>query len=297
MPIGFARYGAKVIVNDIKNPFTVVEEINKLYGEGSAIPDSHDVVTEASLIIQTATKKFQKVDILVNNAGILRDKSFLKMRDEDWFAVLKVHLFSTFALSKAVWPIFTKQKSGFIINTTSTSGIYGNFGQANYAAAKAAILGFSRTIALEGAKRGIIVNVIAPHAETAMTKTIFSEKELSNHFNASQVSPFVVLLASEELQKSSKKLVNGQLFEVGGGWCGQTRWQRSSGYVSINEIIEPEEIKEHWNQITNFSSNAINPELYGGFLNGNFTSCTKGTYVKGFQRRGVQIYYQRLHLI
>ncbi|CAI4046494.1 hypothetical protein SUVZ_11G2220 [Saccharomyces uvarum] len=255
----FARYGAKVIVNDIKNPFTVVEEINKLYGEGSAIPDSHDVVTEAPLIIQTATKKFQKVDVLVNNAGILRDKSFLKMRDEDWFAVLKVHLFSTFALSKAVWPIFTKQKSGFIINTTSTSGIYGNFGQANYAAAKAAILGFSRTIALEGAKRGIIVNVIAPHAETAMTKTIFSEKELSNHFSASQVSPFVVLLASEELQKSSRKLINGQLFEVGGGWCGQTRWQRSSGYVSINEIIEPEEIKGHWNQITNFSSNTINP--------------------------------------
>ncbi|AJS33480.1 Fox2p [Saccharomyces cerevisiae YJM451] len=257
--IWFARYGAKVVVNDIKDPFSVVEEINKLYGEGTAIPDSHDVVTEAPLIIQTAISKFQRVDILANNAGILRDKSFLKMKDEEWFAVLKVHLFSTFSLSKAVWPVFTKQKSGFIINTTSTSGIYGNFGQANYAAAKAAILGFSKTIALEGAKRGIIVNVIAPHAETAMTKTIFSEKELSNHFDASQVSPLVVLLASEELQKYSGRRVIGQLFEVGGGWCGQTRWQRSSGYVSIKETIEPEEIKENWNHITDFSRNTINP--------------------------------------
>ncbi|CAI4045079.1 bifunctional hydroxyacyl-CoA dehydrogenase/enoyl-CoA hydratase FOX2 SKDI_11G2210 [Saccharomyces kudriavzevii IFO 1802] len=255
----FARYGAKVVVNDIKNPFSVVEEINKMYGEGTAVPDSHDVVTEAPHIIETAINKFQKVNILVNNAGILRDRSFVKMKDEEWFAVLKVHLFSTFALSKAVWPIFTKQKSGFVINTTSTSGIYGNFGQANYAAAKAAILGFSKTIALEGAKRGIIVNVIAPHAETAMTKTIFSEKELSNHFDASQVSPFVVLLASEELQKNSGGKVNGQLFEVGGGWCGQTRWQRSSGYVSIKEIIEPEEIRENWSHITDFSGNTTNP--------------------------------------
>ena len=85
----FARYGAKVVVNDIKNPFSVVEEINKLYGEGTAISDTHDVVTEAQSIIDTATEKFKRVDILVNNAGILRDRSFLKMKDEEWFAVLK----------------------------------------------------------------------------------------------------------------------------------------------------------------------------------------------------------------
>ena len=92
-----------------------------------------------------------------------------------------------------------------------------------------------------------------------MTKTIFSDKELSNHFDASQVSPLVVLLASEELQRNSSRKVIGQLFEVGGGWCGQTRWQRSSGYVSIKDTIEPEEIKENWNHITDFSGNTINP--------------------------------------
>ncbi|MCG8711162.1 SDR family NAD(P)-dependent oxidoreductase, partial [Brenneria sp. 4F2] len=90
-------------------------------------------------------------------------------------AVLQVHLFATFARCKAVWPVFMKQKSGYILNVTSTTGIYGNFGQANYSAAKSAILGFSKTIAIEGASRGIIVNVIAPHAETAMTRTIFRD--------------------------------------------------------------------------------------------------------------------------
>lgn len=255
----FAKYGARVVVNDIKDPNTVVNEINSKYGEGRAIPDTHNVVTEANQVIETAMKAYGRVDVLVNNAGILRDRSFLKMTDQEWFAVVQVHLYSTFLLSKAVWPIFLKQKGGHIINTTSTSGIYGNFGQANYAAAKAAILGFSRTIAVEGAKRGIRVNIIAPHAETAMTKTIFSEKELANHFDASQVSPLVVLLASDELQRTNKKGVNGQLFEVGGGWVGQTRWQRAAGYVCLEDNVTPEALKENWKQVVNFSGHTTNP--------------------------------------
>ncbi|CCD27385.1 bifunctional hydroxyacyl-CoA dehydrogenase/enoyl-CoA hydratase FOX2 NDAI_0K01940 [Naumovozyma dairenensis CBS 421] len=258
--IWFAKYGANVLVNDIRDPNTVVNEINKLYGEGTAMPDSHDVVTQAQFIIDNALKQFGHIDILVNNAGILRDRSFLKMKDDEWNSVIKVHLYSTFAMCKAVWPVFLKQKSGgSIINTTSTSGIYGNFGQANYAAAKAAILGFSRTIAIEGFKKNIIVNIIAPHAETAMTKSIFGEKELANHFDVSQVSPFVVLLASKELQdvNSKKGGVKGQLFEVGGGWCGQTRWQRSGGFVSTEQDITPELLKAHWNEVTNFKSGTV----------------------------------------
>ncbi|CCF58003.1 hypothetical protein KAFR_0D03550 [Kazachstania africana CBS 2517] len=259
--IWFAKYGAKIVINDIKDPASVVEEINQRYGSKTAIADTHNIITESQQIIENTIKEFGRVDVLINNAGILRDKSFLKMTDEEWYSVLQVHLFATFAMCKAVWPVFLKQNSGYIINTTSTSGIYGNFGQANYAAAKAAILGFSRTLAIEGQKKNIKVNVIAPHAETAMTKTIFSERELRNHFDASQVSPFVVLLASEELQKVvGKKGVNGQLFEVGGGWCGQTRWQRSPGYVSLDPHITPEIIKEHWNQVTSFpKTKSINP--------------------------------------
>ncbi|SCW04466.1 LAFE_0H14158g1_1 [Lachancea fermentati] len=249
--IYFAKYGAKVVVNDIKSPDHVVNEINELYGPGSAVPDKHDVVKQSEEIVKTCLEAFGRVDVLVNNAGVLRDRSFIKMTDEEWDIVEKVHLFSTFGLCKAVWPIFVRQKSGTIINTTSTSGIYGNFGQANYAAAKAAILGFSKTLAIEGSKFGIKINIVAPHAETAMTKTIFSEKELGNHFDPSQVSPFFVLLASDELDKKVGRSVTGELFEVGGGWCGQTRWQRSKGVVSLQP--SPEYIRDNWKQITDFT--------------------------------------------
>lgn len=250
----FVKYGAKVVINDIKDPSQLVKELNDKFGNDTAMADTHNIITESQQIVENALKKFGRVDILINNAGILRDKSFLKMTEQDWNDVLQVHLFATYSMCKAVWPTFLKQKSGFIINTTSTSGIYGNFGQANYAAAKAAILGFSKTLAIEGLKKGIRVNIIAPHAETSMTKTIFGEKELQNHFDPGFVSPFVVLLASEELQKLNKRTpVTGLLYEVGGGWCGQTRWQRGPGFVSRAKIITPEILRDHWNEITNFT--------------------------------------------
>lgn len=252
--IWFAKYGAKVVINDIRNANTVVDELNNKYGKGTAVPDSHNIINESQQIIDTALKAFGRVDVLCNNAGILRDKSFLKMTDQDWNDVLQVHLYATYSMCKSVWPVFLKQKSGYIINTTSTSGIYGNFGQANYAAAKAAILGFSKTLAIEGLKKGIRVNIIAPHAETAMTKTIFGDKELQNHFDAGFVSPLVVLLASEELHKLNKRTpINGMLYEVGGGWIGQTRWQRGPGFVSRLENITPEVIRDNWNEVVNFT--------------------------------------------
>ncbi|SCU97700.1 LAMI_0F11034g1_1 [Lachancea mirantina] len=247
----FAKYGAKVVVNDIRAPEPVVDEINKLYGSNRAISDKHDVVAEPEAIVKTALDAFGTVDVLVNNAGILRDRSFVKMTDAEWDAVLKVHLVSTFGLCKAVWPIFSHNKKGCILNTTSTSGIYGNFGQANYAAAKAAVLGLSKTLAIEGAKIGIRVNAVAPHAETAMTKTIFSDRELQNHFDPALVSPFFVLLASDELSKVSKAPVTGRLFEVGGGWCSETRWQRAEGAVSMSP--DPEFLRDHWSQVCNFN--------------------------------------------
>lgn len=251
----FARYGAKIVVNDIKNPHSVVEELNEKYGPGTATGDTHNIITEAPLIVKNTINTFGRIDVLVNNAGILRDKSFQKMTDDKWFAVLQVHLFATFAMCKAVWPVFIKQKSGYIVNVASTSGIYGNFGQANYSAAKSAILGFSKTIAIEGAKKGIVVNIVAPHAETAMTRTIFKEEELQNHFEPSQVSPFIVLLSSEELQLrvGGKAGVRGQLFEVGGGWVGKTRFQRSSGFVAVGDDATLETLSSNWYKVVDFS--------------------------------------------
>ncbi|KAG0680292.1 hypothetical protein C6P40_004389 [Pichia californica] len=242
----FAKYGAKVVVNDFKDPFSVVDEIIK--NGGIAVGSKHDVYAETDQIIKTALDKFGTVDILINNAGILRDRSFIKMTQQEWDQVIQIHILATYKLCKLVWPIFQEKKSGFIINTTSTSGIYGNFGQANYASAKAGILAFTRTLAIEGKKANIKCNAIAPHAETAMTKTIFKENEL-NKFSTSQVSPMVVLLCSEEIGG-----ITGELYEVGAGWIGNTRWQRAKGAVCHDEHITPEFIKENWKDVVDFSN-------------------------------------------
>ncbi|ODV83802.1 hypothetical protein CANARDRAFT_9361 [[Candida] arabinofermentans NRRL YB-2248] len=241
----FAKYGAKVVVNDFRDPETVVNEI-KAAG-GIAVGSKHDVYSQAEEIVKTAINSYGTVDILINNAGILRDRSFQKMTQQEWDQVMQIHLLATFRLCKLVWPIFSEKKSGFIVNTTSTSGIYGNFGQANYASAKAAVLAFSRTLAIEGKKANIRVNAIAPHAETAMTKTIFKESEM-NKFSPDQVSPFVVLLSSEELN------ITGELFEVGAGWVGNTRWQRAKGAVSHDSPIEVEFVRDNWKDIVDYSS-------------------------------------------
>lgn len=246
----FAKYGAKVVVNDFKDPDSCVEEIKAKGGE--AVGAKFDVYSEAEKIVETALKTFGRVDILINNAGILRDRSFAKMSQQEWDQVLLIHLFATFRLTKLCWPIFLKQKFGRIINTTSTSGIYGNFGQANYAAAKAAILGFSRTLAIEGAKQNIITNIIAPHAETAMTKTIFSEKEM-NKFDPSQVSPLLIVLTQD------KPPTNGELFEVGGGWIGNTRWQRAKGVVIHDSPPSIESVAENIETICKFGPDSLHP--------------------------------------
>ena len=253
----FGKYGAKVVVNDIANPDNVVNEIRQAGGD--AVGNKSNVVTEGEGIIKTALDTYGRVDVLVNNAGILRDRSFLKMTDAEWDQIQDIHVLAPYRLSKLVWPLFLKQKSGTIINMTSTSGIYGSFGQANYAAAKCGIIGFTKTLAIEGAKHGIRAVAIAPHAETAMTKTIFKEDEF-NKFDPSQVSPFVVLAASDAINAS------GLVFEVGAGWIGNTRWQTAKGAVGKGEI-EPEFIRDHWNEIVDFSEPAYNKSTQDSSLN------------------------------
>lgn len=134
-----AKAGAKVVVNDLANPDNVVQEIQKLGGE--AVGNKANVL-DGDAVIKTAIDKWGRVDILINNAGILRDKAFTNMTDEQWDVILDVHLKGTYKCSKAAYPYMLKQKYGRIVNTTSTSGIYGNFGQANYAAAVSLVLPF-----------------------------------------------------------------------------------------------------------------------------------------------------------
>ncbi|CAN3366739.1 peroxisomal hydratase-dehydrogenase-epimerase [Diutina catenulata] len=246
-----ASYGAKVVVNDFKDASKTVEEIKAAGGDAHA--DQHDVAKDAKAIVDNVIGKYGRLDILINNAGILRDKSFAKMTDAEWFSVQQVHLIGTASLCSLAWPHMMKQNFGRIVNITSTSGIYGNFGQANYSSAKAAILGLSKTLAIEGAKSNIKVNIVAPHAETAMTLTVFREED-KNLYPPALVAPLLVYLSSDELE------LTGSLFEAGGGWIGFTRWQRAKGAVAKKDAdVTPEFVASHIEDITDFSKDTANP--------------------------------------
>lgn len=250
----FAKCGAKVVVNDLVNPETVVQEIQKLGGQAVGVKASAE---DGDTVVKAAIDAYGRIDIIINNAGILRDKAFANMDDKMFQQVLDVHLRGTYKVTKAAWPYLLKQKYGRIVNTTSTSGIYGNFGQANYAAAKCGILGFSRALAREGKKYNIYVNTIAPNAGTNMTRSIMPE-EMVQAFKPDYVAPCVLLLCSDKVPEPS----TGRLFEVGSGWVAETRWQRSGGaQFPVDIKLEPEHVKAQWTKVLNFEDGrADHPE-------------------------------------
>ncbi|KAJ6002528.1 peroxisomal multifunctional beta-oxidation protein [Penicillium sp. IBT 35674x] len=250
-----AKLGASVVVNDLMNPGPVVEEI-RAFG-GTAVPNKSSA-EDGDAVIKTAIDNFGRIDILINNAGILRDKSFQNMTEKIWDEVGNVHLRATYKCSKAAYPYMVKQKYGRIVNTTSTSGIYGNYGQTNYAAAKTAIIGFSRALALEGRKYNIQVNCISPSAGTNLTKAVLSEEVVKSR-KPDFVAPIVVLLCSDKAPATA----SGQVFEAGCGWQARTRFQRSDGVdFPLNARLTPEKILDRWQDITSFTTGkASNPEV------------------------------------
>ncbi|KAJ4152131.1 bifunctional hydroxyacyl-CoA dehydrogenase/enoyl-CoA hydratase fox2 [Fusarium oxysporum] len=191
--VAFAKHGATVIVNDVRGSEIVAQEIRQLGGKALAIESS---VEDGEAIVNAAIDNFGRLDIVVNNAGILRDRAFSNVSEELWDEVLNVHFRGTYSVTRAAWPYLLKQRYGRILNTTSTSGIYGSFGQANYAAAKCGVLGFSRALALEGAKHTIYVNAITPNAGTAMTTTIWP-RETVETLNPDQIAPLALVLCSD----------------------------------------------------------------------------------------------------
>ncbi|EEH40042.1 peroxisomal multifunctional enzyme [Paracoccidioides lutzii Pb01] len=248
----FSKLGAAVVVNDLVDPESVVQEIRKAGGKAVGSKAS---VEDGEAVVKPAIDAFGRIDILINNAGILRDKAFTNMDDNLWNTVMNVHLRGTYSVTKAAWPHFLKQKYGRVVNTTSTSGIYGNFGQANYAAAKLGILGFSRALALEGAKYNIFVNTIAPNAGTQLTRTVMPE-ELVQAFKPEYVAPLVVLLCSDKLPEPTKGL-----YECGSGWFTKTRWQRSGGHgFPVDVKLTPEAVKSEWKNIVTFGARSDHPE-------------------------------------
>lgn len=202
--LALAKRGAKVVVNDLGDASgqsaaadKVVEEIRAAGGEAMSNGASVTDIAAVEAMVKSAMDAWGRIDILVNNAGILRDKSFLKMSLEDFQLVVDVHLMGSVNCTKAVWEIMREQKYGRIIMTTSSSGLYGNFGQSNYGAAKLGVVGLMQTLSLEGAKYNIRVNSLAPTAATQMTENLMPEEVLAQ-LKPELVSPAVVFMASED---------------------------------------------------------------------------------------------------
>ena len=251
--LGLAARGAKVVVNDLgvaadgqgrssAAAEAVAAEI--IAAGGEAFAHGADVSSESDVkdMVQQAMDKWGRIDILINNAGILRDKTFSKMPLEDFKKVVDVHLTGTATVTHTVWPIMREQGYGRIVLTASSSGLYGNFGQSNYGAAKAAMMGLMNVLHLEGARDNIRVNTLAPTATTRMTEELFTP-EVGELLRPETITPGVLYLVSED---APSRVILG----AGGGSFAQTRVYETKGITLAGDDITPENVAAQWEQIT-----------------------------------------------
>jgi NAD(P)-dependent dehydrogenase (short-subunit alcohol dehydrogenase family) len=246
-----ARWGARVVVNDV-SPAAAEAVASEIRADGGmAIPVAASVTDEMAVagLVRHTLAEWERVDILVNNAGILRDKSFAKMTLDDFRVVLDVHLMGSVICTKAVWEPMRAQKFGRIVMTTSSSGLYGNFGQANYSAAKMALVGLMQTLALEGEKYDIRVNCLAPSAATQMTRGILSDASL-DALNPALVSP--VLLALVQDDAPTRAIVC-----AGGGHFARAAVTLSQGTFVGGGDDAGERVIANWNRISDRSGEMV----------------------------------------
>jgi len=247
-----ARRGAKVVVNDIGGArdgtghsdaaLKVVEEIEQI--GGAAMSNGGDVAEFAQMeeMVAKAKEKFGGVHILINNAGILRDKSFAKMTMEDFELVVKVHLIGSANCTKAVWETMREQNYGRILMTASSTGLFGNFGQANYGAAKLGLAGLTKTLYLEGAKNNIRVNTLSPVAGTRMTEDLGMPDDFFQALSPENVAPAVLYLVSEDAPTN-------MIIGAGAGAYQAAYVTLTPGVALPPEERTPEGIAAHWNEI------------------------------------------------
>jgi NAD(P)-dependent dehydrogenase (short-subunit alcohol dehydrogenase family) len=246
-----ASRGALIVVNDLGGAVDgtgsdkgaaerVVDEIKAAGGE--AVADTNSVATPegGEAIVQSAIDAFGRVDIVINNAGILRDKSFHNMSPDLMNPVLDVHLKGAFHVTQPAWVRMREQGYGRIVSTSSAAGIFGNFGQTNYGAAKMGLVGFTRVLAVEGAKYDIKANAIAPLALTRMTEDIMGA--LGDKLDPGLVSPLVTYLSHETCEPT------GRVFSVGGGRVAEVFIAETQGFAS--PTLTPEDVRDQWGAIT-----------------------------------------------
>ncbi|MBT6031809.1 MAG: SDR family NAD(P)-dependent oxidoreductase [Kordiimonadaceae bacterium] len=237
-----AERGALIVVNDVAGAHSVKAEIEAKGGIAIANKGDVSVASDMFQMAEQIKEAFGRVDILVNNAGILRDKSFVKMNLEDFSAVLNVHLMGSVHVTKAVLPMMQEAGYGRIIMVSSSSGVYGNFGQSNYGAAKMAMVGLMNTFKLEFAKYNIHVNSLVPIAATKMTENILPEEAL-DVLDPKLVAPAVIFLSGMDAP-------NGEIISAGAGSFSHIRIVESEG-LYLGEQSTAEMIAENWSKITN----------------------------------------------
>ncbi|MGE5697918.1 MAG: SDR family oxidoreductase [Candidatus Sericytochromatia bacterium] len=252
-----AREGASVVVNDLGGSRDgtgaghsmadqVVQEIKDAGGQAVANYDSVADADGAANIVKTAVDEFGAIHGVVSNAGILRDGTFHKMPFENWDSVLKVHLYGGYNVIRAAWPHFREQSFGRVVVATSTSGLFGNFGQANYSAAKLGLVGLINTLAQEGAKYNIKANAVAPIAATRMTEDILPP-EVFKKLTPEYVAPVVAYLCSEEVPDTAS------VFIVGGGKVQRAALFQNEG-VTFSDVPSVDEVAAKWNEIDDLSA-------------------------------------------
>ncbi len=250
-----ARRGARVVVNDLGGAMdgtggssdaanAVVEEIKSAGGEAIANGGSVSDPAGAKSMVADAMKDWGRVDVLINNAGILRDKSFAKMEMDDFRTVLEVHLIGSVYVTKEVWPIMREQNYGRIVMTTSPSGLYGNFGQTNYGAAKLGLVGFMNTLKIEGAKNNVYTNAIAPVAATRMTENLLPE-DAQKALGPDRVTPPVIFLCTEDAP-------NGVIIQAQGGHYSIACMVENEG-VDLGLEATVEDIAENYGKIADLT--------------------------------------------
>lgn len=254
--LALAARGAKVVVNDlggardgsggsVSAAQAVVDEIKAAGGEAIANGASVTDFEAVQAMVKEAVDAWGRVDILINNAGILRDKSFAKMELADFKLVVDVHLMGAVNCTKAVWALMNEQKYGRIVMTTSSSGLYGNFGQSNYGAAKLALVGLMQTLSIEGAKNDIRVNCLAPTAATRMTEDLFP-KEMLEAFRPEAVVPAMLVLAAQDAPNRTILCAGAGTFEAAhitltqGAWLGIEADTPERLAARLSEVTERE---------------------------------------------------------
>jgi len=254
--LDLAKRGAAVVVNDIgqdpdllQTADKVVYEIKSAGGQAVASFESVATMEGGQNIINMAMDHFGKVDILINNAGILRDRTFMKMTEQEWDDVISVHLKGAFCVTQPAVRIMKENNYGRIVFTASSSGMYGNFGQSNYGAAKMGVIGIMNTLKLETAKLNIKINTVAPNAATGMTQGVFPDevaKRIKPEFN----TPMVTYLSSEENQES------GMIFTMSAGWFARSAMVSGKGSCigDTKRPIRAEEIRDKFDQVKNLEN-------------------------------------------